>query len=42
MYNKILSQLTKKIKIQTLGKRSIFWVERNGNIFQLINSKNKT
>ena len=42
MYNKILSQLTKKIKIQTLAKRSFFWVERNGNIFQIINSKNKT
>ena len=42
MYNKILSQLTKKIKILTLGKTSFFWVERNGNIFQIINSKNKT
>ena len=42
MYNKILSQLNKKIKIQTLGKRSFFWVERNWNIFQIINSENKT
>ena len=42
MYNKILSLINKKVKIQTLGKRSFFWVERNGNVFQIINSKNKT
>ena len=42
MYNKILSLTKKNVKIQTLGKRSFFWVERNGNIFQIINSNNKT
>jgi 2-hydroxy-3-keto-5-methylthiopentenyl-1-phosphate phosphatase len=42
MYTKILSQLNKKIKIQSLGKRSFFWAEKNGNVFQIINSKNKT
>jgi len=41
MYNKILSHLKKKIKLQTLGKRSHFWIEKDGSILQIINSKNK-
>ena len=38
MYNKILNQINKKIKIKTLGGRSYFWVEKIGNKFQIINS----
>lgn len=41
MYNKILGQLNKRIKIQTLQNRSSFFVERKGSIFQIVNSKNK-
>ena len=40
MYNKILSQLNKKIKIKTLGGKSFFWVERIENKFKIINSSN--
>jgi hypothetical protein len=40
MYNKILNQINKKIKIKTLGGQSFFWVERIGNKFQIINSSN--
>jgi hypothetical protein len=40
MYNKILNQINKKIKIKTLGGRSSFWVEKIGNKFQIINSSN--
>ena len=40
MYNKILNQINKKIKVKTLGGQSYFWVEKIENRFQIINSSN--
>ena len=40
MYNKILNQINKKIKVKTLGGRSYFWVEKIENSLQIINSSN--
>ena len=40
MYNKILKQINKKVKISTLGKKSFFWLDKKGSELQIINSSN--
>ena len=40
MYIKILNLINKKIRINTLGGRSFFWIEKKGDKFQIINSSN--
>jgi hypothetical protein len=42
MYNYILKKLNQKYKIQTLQKRSYFFIEKKDRIFQIINSRKKT